>query len=68
MRAATACFEHFIPLKRGHAEICNFDVAVLVQEQVLWLQVTVANAEPVTVVHAGDAADQSQRDQSTVGR
>ena len=53
-RAAAGLEQPSVGLESSHAKVGNLDVAVRVQEQVLWLQVAVANVEAVTVVYAGN--------------
>ena len=45
---------HRINVELVLTKICDFDVEVLVQEEVFWLEIPVHDVVPVAVVHAGD--------------
>ena len=37
-----------------HTEICDFDILVLVEQQVFWLQISMTDVESVAVVYCVD--------------
>lgn len=48
MRAPTARLEHPVrDLKRGHTKVRNLDIHVLVEKNVLRLQISVGDVEPI---------------------
>jgi hypothetical protein len=57
MRTAARGLEELVDLlERGHPKVGYLDVAFLVEEQVLGLEVAVADVEAMAVVDARDAA------------
>lgn len=55
MGTTTTRLEHSLTsLPSCHTEIGDLDVFILVEQQVLWLQISMTNVEPVTVVDSVD--------------
>ena len=54
MGGSTAGFQHSISLQSSHTKVGNLDVAVLVQQQILGLEISVTNVESVAVVDSID--------------
>lgn len=56
VRTSTTRLEQLVhALKGSHTEICDFDVALTVQKEILWFQIAMADVEAMTVVYARDA-------------
>lgn len=53
-RATRGLQEFFVHLQSGHTKISNLDVLVKIKQQVLWLQVAMADVELMQVSNAVD--------------
>lgn len=57
VRATAAGLQKLVcALQCCHAKVCNLDVALFVEQKVLWLQIAMADVETMTVVDTKDAA------------